>query len=153
MTTTQILAGIGFIILAAFAVITVTQNEELAGMGSLSIADPEIQGGDAVGIIFSDAKQATQILSQFTFVDVPCDSEATSSDCMVQEVRYKDKPVRVYAVYPQSITTEFSAAVGSFPFSGQLEYKNLGEAEVDLRVIKVMQEQGNAKFDVLYEKK
>lgn len=119
---------------------------------AVKMTNPDIEGAESVGIVFKDAKSVSAILSQFTVAELPCDPTATSSDCTYKQASYKGVPVHVYAVLPLGITTDFATAVADFPFAGQLHHKDLQDADVDIRVVKMMQEGGNKTFDVIYEK-
>lgn len=145
----QIFAALGLLIVGVYFAVASPPNQQY---GEGTLATPDIEGSEAVGINFTDAKSAAQILAQFTVSEVPCDPNASSSDCMTTQVLYKGRSVRVYAVLPLSITDEFAQAVGNFPFAGQLHYKDIDSANIDTRIVKLMQEQGNKSFDIIYEK-
>ncbi len=143
-----IVAVLGIVLVGSYVV--PGQNGE--EFGAVKLTNPDIDGTESVAIVFTDAKSAPTLLSQFTIEQVPCDPAATSTVCTMEEVHYKGIPVKVYAVLPLEITQEFTAAAGSFPFAGQLHYKDIGKANIDTRVIKLMEEQGNKTYDVIYEK-
>lgn len=122
---------------------------------AIKLANPTVSGTKSVGISFKSAKQASAILSQFAVTCPPPEATSTtesSSTCIDPVVTYKGEPVRVYAVFPQGISKELADALGSFPFSGKLEYRDIEEAKIDSRIIKLMEEQGNSTYDVIYEK-
>lgn len=145
------LAAIGLLIIGSYFI--ATNSEPAPELSAVKVTNPEIEGSEAVGLVFEDAKSATAMLAQFEVREVPCDPNATTSDCVERKVFYKDQPVKVYATAPLAITEEFMAAVGDFPFAGILEYKDIGEASVDARIVNLMQQAGNKTFDIIYETK
>lgn len=119
-----------------------------------------IEGAEGIGIIVKSGTKMDTILPQFTVTEKVCSpGEATSTpDIMCPIVLYQDREVKVFYTAPQNLTVSqspFRFALGAFPFSGSIEYKNASvpDETKEARLIQFMQSSGAVgdTYTIIYE--
>ena len=110
---------------------------------------------EAVGIIVKNgAKMDTVLSTNFVIDSFVCDPEATTTPQeMCQQILYENRPVKVYYTADDNMQGKqgFRNKIGSFPFSGSIDYVNRTQADIEPKLIQFMLEQGNGSYSIIYE--
>ncbi len=137
----------------AVLVFAVFYDGEQIGFGARVVL--AIEGPEAVGIIVKNGTKMDTILSDnFIVSSLPCDPEATTTpQDMCDRIFFQGREVKVYYTADDNMVGKqsFNNKLGSFPFSGRIEYVNRAQADIEPKLVQFMLEQGNGSYSIIYE--